>query len=601
MTRKPQDTSGATTTMQKKTRQTSPPEKPIRVLLIEDNPDDAEMLRGLVQTKDGQVDLQWVDRLPAALDRLAGDSFDIALTDLRLADRAEDDVFAEIHARFPHLPVVVLTGFDSQDAAIEAVRNGAQDYLVKGRAKGPSILRLIKYSIERQRLLNDCEKHLKEIRTLRGLIPVCSWCRKVHSHKGYWEKVEKFIEEQTDASFTHGICPDCLARNEPEIFRQLEKQSPGLFTRKGAGRADERVIRLLLIEDNPADAGLVREFAADSGDSPPQISHATRLAEAVELLQQEAFDVVLADLCLPDSQGIETFIKIHTLVPEVPIIILTGISDKDLAASAVRSGAQDYLVKGGIDGALLGKSIQYAIERHKMLKELRKNLREVGKLQRERENLLSAFAHDIKNAIIPAGLLLSRIITGKSRPAAGSIAPVRDGLLAAENMLAEFIEFSRFEAPEYQPVKAPFDLEAVMQKQIEAARLKAEEKNIRLECGFLVSPPPLLQADAGMMQRVIANLLDNAIKYTPKGGAVNVSVRRALRSVLVQVQDTGIGIAENHLPLLFEAFYRVPGGEKGSGLGLAIARTIIKAHGGEIWANSAAGEGSTFNFTLPLE
>jgi histidine kinase len=101
-----------------------------------------------------------------------------------------------------------------------------------------------------------------------------------------------------------------------------------------------------------------------------------------------------------------------------------------------------------------------------------------------------------------------------------------------------------------------------------------------------------------MIRRVIANLLHNAINYTNAGGTVTVRVQSLGGEILFQIQDNGIGIPENHLPFIFDAFYRVSDEQKGSGLGLSVARTIIEAHGGKIWVKSEPGKGSTFSFTL---
>jgi signal transduction histidine kinase len=98
---------------------------------------------------------------------------------------------------------------------------------------------------------------------------------------------------------------------------------------------------------------------------------------------------------------------------------------------------------------------------------------------------------------------------------------------------------------------------------------------------------------------VLANLLDNAMKYTDPGGAITIEVQKMDNMILVQVRDTGIGIPEDHIPYIFDAFYRVKGGQRGSGLGLAIAKAIVEAHGGEIRVESTPGKGSTFSFTLP--
>jgi signal transduction histidine kinase len=102
-----------------------------------------------------------------------------------------------------------------------------------------------------------------------------------------------------------------------------------------------------------------------------------------------------------------------------------------------------------------------------------------------------------------------------------------------------------------------------------------------------------------MIERVIANMLDNAVKYSPNDTVVLVKLNDWNLEVQVQVIDAGIGISAEHLPYIFDAFYRVSRDSEGSGLGLSIAKEIVEAHGGKIWVKSAPGMGSTFSFTLP--
>ncbi len=122
-------------------------------------------------------------------------------------------------------------------------------------------------------------------------------------------------------------------------------------------------IAVLLVEDNPADAIFIRELLDDNDTSPWRITHVSRLSLALERLNQAQFDVALLDLSLPDSAELNVVIQIHTALPELPLVVLTGLDDEALGVEAVRQGAQDYLVKGEISRNLLTKSIRYAIER----------------------------------------------------------------------------------------------------------------------------------------------------------------------------------------------------------------------------------------------
>src|SRR6185369_7725637 len=120
---------------------------------------------------------------------------------------------------------------------------------------------------------------------------------------------------------------------------------------------------VLLIEDNPGDARLIREMLAEDPDAPFRLHFAERLSAGLELLSAGDSSLVLLDLSLPDSFGLETFAKVYAHSPAVPIIVLTGNDDQTVALSAVKGGAQDYLVKGRLDRELLLRSMQYSIER----------------------------------------------------------------------------------------------------------------------------------------------------------------------------------------------------------------------------------------------
>jgi len=360
-------------------------------------------------------------------------------------------------------------------------------------------------------------------------------------------------------------------------------------------------IKVLLVEDSPDDAELIRRSLRRIRSIAVKVQWSPSLSSAFENLASETFDVVVTDLGLPESKGIESFLKIHARYPNVPVIVLTGLSDEELAVKAVRSGAQDYLVKGEEDSASLLKAIRYSIERQRLLTELEDKLREIRRLERERKSILSMFAHDIKNAIIPSLWFFKRVLSGKAQNLEDNVAAANDSLVTAEHLLEDFIKFSRFENKEYLPAKGDFDIRAAVLKQIEGTKVEAAQKNIMVECSFSEGPVPVISADKRMIQRVIENLLRNAVRYTGPGGAVKVMVQNSGSEILFQIQDTGIGIPDKHIPFIFDAFYRVSDDQRGSGLGLTIARTIIEAHGGKIRVESKTGKGSTFSFTLPMK
>lgn len=136
---------------------------------------------------------------------------------------------------------------------------------------------------------------------------------------------------------------------------------------------NNKLIKILLIEDNPGDALLIREMLKEVSMTQFKVTHAKRLNEGLKKLLEDEFDIILLDLALPDSKGIETFNITNKNLPELPIIILTGLSDEEFAITAVAEGAQDYLVKGQVDSILLHRSIKYAIERKRIEDKLKKS------------------------------------------------------------------------------------------------------------------------------------------------------------------------------------------------------------------------------------
>jgi PAS domain S-box-containing protein len=133
---------------------------------------------------------------------------------------------------------------------------------------------------------------------------------------------------------------------------------------------DEK-IEILLIEDNPGDAGLIEDMLEEFADFPYELKNVETLNEGLSLLKERPFDVILLDLRLPDSDGINTFLDIHARNSRIPIIILTGLYDEKIGIDAVKKGAQDYLVKGEVDGRLLKRSIKYSIERKNAEQQIR--------------------------------------------------------------------------------------------------------------------------------------------------------------------------------------------------------------------------------------
>ena len=156
--------------------------------------------------------------------------------------------------------------------------------------------------------------------------------------------------------------------------------------------------KILIVED---DEKFARVLSKQLKKNNYEVSHSTNLADFLDVIIQEKFDLVLLDLGLPDSSGLETYERISKVVPDTPIVVLTGLDDEEIAVGAVKKGAQDYLVKGDVDNRTILRSLDYAIERSKLLFRLKK-LQEIV-LQSERIKVLvetaGAAAHEINQPL----------------------------------------------------------------------------------------------------------------------------------------------------------------------------------------------------------
>ena len=189
-------------------------EKPIKILLIEDNPADARLIAEILAAKqDSGFELETRARLSAGLDRLREGGVDVVLLDLSLPDSSGFETFRRVRER-TDVPILLLTGLDDQAFAVAAVQGGAQDFLNKDQVNEYILTRAIRYAIERNNLVRELQDALAKVKMLSGMIPICAWCRKVRNDKGFWDQVEAYIESRSNATFTHGICPDCASKLE---------------------------------------------------------------------------------------------------------------------------------------------------------------------------------------------------------------------------------------------------------------------------------------------------------------------------------------------------------------------------------------------------
>lgn len=363
---------------------------------------------------------------------------------------------------------------------------------------------------------------------------------------------------------------------------------------------------ILLIEDNPGDADLIRLRLVEA-HADVAVSCVTRLATGLASMIVAQPAMLLLDLNLPDSHGAETYRKVLEQAPGVPIVVLSGLDDEELAASAIHQGVQDYLVKGNFDSKQLARAMRYAIERQALLTSLDMSRRQQLQFKDE---FLSHVSHELRTPLTCIHQFVSLMLDGL----AGKLMPEqRDHLETVfrsvnqlRAMITDLLEATRAESGKITIEPHCIVIGDTIRQAVAMLQGTAQAKGIGLEAGLDIRIP-FIYADPNRVLQVLTNLIDNAIKFTPADGSVMVKACLAENdpnSVHVSVADTGRGVSPESKTLIFERLYQDPNSiddsRKGLGLGLYISRELVRLQGGEMWVESKLSHGSTFVFTLPL-
>jgi signal transduction histidine kinase len=360
-------------------------------------------------------------------------------------------------------------------------------------------------------------------------------------------------------------------------------------------------IRALLVEDNPGDARLIREMLreAGTGQAVVDLAHVDRLAAGLEHLVEPGVNLVLLDLSLPDSRGFETFARVHAAAPNLPIVVLSGLDDEALAVRAVQEGAQDYLVKGRVDGSTLLRSMRYAIERQR-LEAARQDL------ERERDEFFSSVSHDLRTPVAAIKAAIGVVLANEPPNMTPALHRLLGNIDLAADELAglidDLLEIARLQAGRVELYLSEVDLRDLVARTVRPLEPLIQARGQHLEL-HLPPEPVRVSVDAERLGRVLRNLVGNAQKYGRAGGRIALTVERLPSEVCMAVTDEGPGISAADQERIFDRFYRgaahATEGPAGSGLGLPIARALVELHGGQVTLDSELGHGSTFRVHLP--
>ena len=358
----------------------------------------------------------------------------------------------------------------------------------------------------------------------------------------------------------------------------------------------QRPVRVLLVEDDEDDYRLTRDLLREIGERRFALEWVPSYDAAVEAMTWQEYDVYLVDYRLGRHDGLE-FLHEPFLVGK-PVIMLTGLDDRDVDLKAMEAGAADYLVKGKIDAPLLERSIRYAIERKRAEEALKE-------ADRRKDEFLAMLGHELRNplAAISNGLHILLLSKGD-----GDVdAQVRDMMKKQMNnltrMVDDLLDVSRITRGKIQLRKEKVELAKVLNHAAESARPLIEAQSHKLTVA-LPTRPVHLEADATRLEQVLVNLLNNAAKYTKQGGYITLMAERQGEEAVIRVRDNGIGIRPELLPKVFDLFVQsersLERSQGGLGIGLTLVKKLVEMHGGSVEAHSeGADKGSEFVVRLP--
>lgn len=373
-------------------------------------------------------------------------------------------------------------------------------------------------------------------------------------------------------------------------------------------------VKILLVEDNDADARLISEYLTTSNPASFEVKRAKNLSDAIKVVQGKQVDVALLDLDLPDSRGLETLIAVVNESPQLPVVVLTGFDDEKFGIEMLQEGAQDYLVKGSIQGYILLRSMFYAIERKKMEDILKRDRETLKKLVEDKANellnvqleldrakrlsdigtLAATVAHELRNPLAAISMAVHNIKRKAKNPALDShLANIEKKVSESDQIINNLLFYSRIRPPHYENINM-FDLieesvdyiEANCKKPISVVKDINRIKDIKME------------ADPIQIKEVIHNIVNNACDSLPdKGGRVEITGMPEDNSIVFIVRDNGHGIDKDYLTKVFDPFFTTKA--KGTGLGLSVCLQVVSLHNGSISIQSEPGRGTSVTVRLP--
>lgn len=394
----------------------------------------------------------------------------------------------------------------------------------------------------------------------------------------------------------------------------------------------ENHLSVLIVDDDDVDRMAVRR-ALRTANFSFDSTEVLDCSAAIEVLEKQAFDCVLLDYLLPDGNALSLIQKLRKMGQMLPIVVLTGQGDEQIAVEVMKAGASDYLVKDKVSPAKLRRIIQGAIrlymaevqarQKDQLLRETNELLKtknqqleqkqqqihlqnlELVRASQLKSQFLAMMSHEIRtpmNAIMGfTQILLQEKKGALTNAQQAMLQRIFDNSHNLLGLLSRLLDFSKIESGRTEIEPTLVNLPKLLLSTVEELRSLAKQKQLQLTTQIQLNEKQIV-TDAGLLRQVLVNLISNAIKFT-ESGTIKVQVSEEGEQVAIAIQDTGAGIAAENLDQIFAAFCQVDQSttrqQAGTGLGLAITQSLVTLMQGEIQVESQLGSGSTFRVILP--
>jgi signal transduction histidine kinase/DNA-binding response OmpR family regulator len=539
-------------------RVNSPAARPMRILLVEDNPGDARLIATmLAEPPSFLFTLDCVDRLSDALRLLPTQNFDVVLLDLSLPDSQGLDTLARMRSGAPSAPIIVLTGLKDEATGIAAVKMGAQDFLVKGHIDGSLIARSMRYAIERKSAEEQLRHQQERVTALYEIHKAISSTLDLNSILRVL--VEKSSVVLPGAAVTVELRSETGAL-EPVICRNL----------------DERAWKAAF---------------AGAGDSPSG------------MILKKRTPVVIGDL--RTVAGVEDFFCANGLVSYLGVPLIAKDELFGVLGVYVREshafGNEEIEFLTAVSG-----QAAIAIRNSQLYQRTRDQAIQLERANGVKNEFISIISHELKtpvNVIMGYTNLLGQRMLGElNAKQQSALVTVSASARVLLEMITDILQVVCLEGGRLAPAFAELDLVSFLDDLRSSCKVPPGKK-LALDWNYS-SDLPMVQTDAGKLKQIILHLVNNAIKFTERGRvSVAMSYLEREDKFELRVKDSGIGINREMLPTIFEKFQQADSSStrayQGIGLGLYIVKNLTDLLAGTIDVRSEIGRGSLFTLTLP--